>query len=306
MPSDSENLVNFKKYIAELKKRHVFKAGLAYLIGAWVFTEVAALVLDAFSAPPYFLKTILVVIAIGFPVWLAFSWVYDLTPDGIKKTSEISQPDTKSPKINQRLNRAIIAFLTIAVTLLVVNQFRSSTRDKTTKAESIENTIELIAVLPFSNTKSDPETDYLGFAMADQIIGGLIYLNNIAVRPSASIRKYEQQAIDPKKVGEELQVDYVLIGNYLKEGDKIRLTVELIHVQSNKIIWRKPIEVDFQSAFELQDIVAQEVIQGMNVQFTQKELSRIQNNIPHDPLAYEYFLRSISYEYTNEGDLLAI
>ena len=298
--------MNIKKYIAELKKRHVFKAGLAYLIGAWVFTEVSALVLDTFAAPHYVMKTILIVLVIGFPIWLAFSWVYDLTPDGIKKTPKTIQTDTKSPKINQRLNRAIITFLTIAVTLLVVNQFRSSPEDKMIKAESIENSIELIAVLPFSNTKSDPETDYLGFAMADQIIGGLIYLNNIAVRPSASIRQYEQQAIDPKKVGEELQVDYVLIGNYLKEANAIRLNVELIHVQSNKIIWRKPIEVDFQSAFELQDIVAQEVIEGMNVQFTQKELSRIRKNISNDPLAYDYFLRSISYEYTNEGDRLAI
>jgi len=298
--------VNLKKYIAELRKRHVFKAGLAYLVGAWVFTEVSALVLDTFAAPPYVMKTILIVLVIGFPIWLIFSWVYDLTPDGIKKTPKTSNADPKSPKINQRLNRAIIAFLTVAVTLLVVNQVRSSPDDKAIQTESVENSIDLIAVLPFFNSKSDPETDYLGLAMADQIIGGLIYLNNITVRPSASIRQYVQQAIDPKKVGEELQVDYVLMGNYLKEGNRIRLTVELINVHSNKILWREPIERDFQSAFELQDIVAQEVIQRMNVQFTQKELSRIRKNIPQDPLAYEYFLRSISYNYTNEGDLLAI
>jgi TolB-like protein/Tfp pilus assembly protein PilF len=171
---------------------------------------------------------------------------------------------------------------------------------------SINNTTELIAVLPFFNNRADPETDYLGFAMADQIIGGLVYLQNITVRPSASIRQYEQKSIDPKEVGDELQVDYVLIGNYLKEGNTIRLNIELINVKANRIIWRKPLEVDFHSAFELQDLVAQEVIDGMNVQFTQKELNRIRKDIPKDPLAYEYFLRSISIEYTNEGDRLAI
>ena len=298
--------MNLRKYIAELKKRHVFKAGLAYLVGAWVFTEVAALVLDAFSAPPYFLKTILVIIAIGFPVWLVFSWIYDLTPEGITKTSNAGKTVSKSPKINQRLNRAIIAFLTIAVILLGVKQFRSPSEDKLLIAENKEKSMDQIAVLPFFNSKPDPETNYLGFAMADQIIGGLVYLNNITVRPSASIRQYEQQAIDPKKVGNDLQVDFVLIGNYLKEGNKIRLNVELINVQSNDIIWREPIEVDFQSAFELQDIVAQEVIEGMNVQFTQKELNRILKDVPKDPLAYEYFLRSISFEDSNEGDRLAI
>ncbi len=309
-----KNLVNLKKYIAELKKRHVFKAGLAYLIGAWVLTEVSALVLDTFAVPPYVMKTILIVLVIGFPIWLIFSWVYDLTPEGIKKTHK-SDPDTlKSPVINHRLNRTIIGLLSIAVVLLVVNQLRISTNNSENKAgnrtpdeiATAEKPIELIAVLPFFNSKSDPETDYLGFAMADQIIGGLVYLQNMVVRPSASIRQYEHQRIDPKTVGEELQVDYILIGNYLKEDNVIRLNVELIHVHSNEIIWREPLQVDFQSAFELQDIVAKEVIAGMNVQFTQKELSRIRKNIPHDPLAYEYFLRSISYTYTNEGDQLAI
>jgi len=298
--------VNLKKYIAELKKRHVFKAGLAYLIGAWVFIEVSALVLDAFSAPPIFLKTILIIVAIGFPVWLVFSWVYDLTPEGITKTGTSKNAASRSPKINQRLNRAIITFLSIAVVLLVVNQVQSTPQDDIMNPENLRSSLDQIAVLPFINTRPDPDTDYLGFAMADQIIGGLIYLNNIAVRPSASIRKYEQAAVDPNKVGNDLQVDFVLIGNYLKEGNKIRLNVELINVQSNHIIWREPIEVDFRSAFELQDIVAQEVIEGMNLQFTQKELNRIRKDVPKDPLAYEYYLRSISQESTTEGDRLAI
>jgi len=84
--SDHKSLVNFKKYIAELKKRHVFKAGLAYLVGAWVFMEVASLVLESLEAPASVMKTILIILVIGFPVWLIFSWVYDLTPEGIIKT----------------------------------------------------------------------------------------------------------------------------------------------------------------------------------------------------------------------------
>lgn len=310
----TNTLVNFKKYIAELKKRHVFKAGLAYLIGAWVFTEVSALVLDTFAAPPYVMKTILIVLVIGFPIWLVFSWVYDLTPEGIKKTRKSDPDNSRSPVINHRLNRTIIGFLSIAVVLLVVNQLRISTNNSENRAgnrtpdeiATADKPIELIAVLPFFNSKSDPETDYLGFAMADQIIGGLVYLKNMVVRPSASIRQYEQQRIDPKTVGDELQVDYILIGNYLKEDNVIRLNVELINVRSNEIIWREPLQVDFQSAFELQDIVAKEVIAGMNVQFTQKELMRISKDIPENPLAYEYFLRSISYAHSNEGDQLAI
>ena len=307
--------MNLKQYIAELKKRHVIKAGLAYLIGAWVFTEVSSLILDSFDAPEHLMKTILIVLAIGFPIWLVFSWVYDITSEGIIKTGKTEQAKVETIRIDRRVNRAIISLLTIAVILLTINQFRTAPSNKTELpagkefVESplpVEKSTELVAVLPFFNTKDDVETNYLGFAMADQIIGGLVYLKNISVRPSASVRRYIQQAIDPEIVGDDLQVDYVLMGNYLKEANTIRLNVELIHVKSNEIIWREPLEVDFKSAFELQDIVAQQVIEGMNVQFTQKELSRISKDIPANPLAYEYFLKSISYEHNNEGDQLAI
>lgn len=307
--------MNLKQYIAELKKRHVFKAGLGYLVVAWVFTEVSSLILDSFDAPEHLMKTILIVLAIGFPIWLVFSWVYDITSEGIKKTGKSVQAKVETIRIDRRVNRAIILLLAIAVILLTLNQFRSNpgkNREHVAGNEMperhlpVEKSMELVAVLPFFNTKDDPETNYLGFAMADQIIGGLVYLKNITVRPSASVRRYEQQAIDPEIVGDDLQVDYVLMGNYLKEANTIRLNVELIHVKSNEIIWREPLEVDFKSAFELQDIVAQHVIEGMNVQFTQKELSRISKDIPNNPLAYEFFLKSISYEHNNEGDRLAI
>lgn len=306
--------MNLRKYFDELKKRHVIKAGLAYLVGAWAFTEVSSLILDSFEAS-HLMKTILIILAIGFPVWLVFSWVYDITSEGIRKTGKKEQPPAESRRIDKRVNRTIIALLSIAVLLLTLNQIRTSTREKGTTPDagnnapaesSLENSMEFIAVLPFFNSRSDPESDYLGFALADQIIGGLVYLKNITVRPSASVRHYEQQTIDPKQVGDELNVDYVLMGNYLKEASSIRLNMELINISSNKIIWHKSLEHAFKSAFELQDLVAQQVMDGMNVQFTQKEINRIKKDIPSNPLAYEYFLRSISYELSNEGDRMAI
>jgi len=163
-----------------------------------------------------------------------------------------------------------------------------------------------IAVLPFSNTRPDPETDYLGFAIADQIIGNMAYLSHISVRPSGAIRKYINQPVDPSTAGDDLKVDYILAGNYFKESEIIRLNIELIDVRSGNLIWRAPIEVDFRNAFDLQDIVAEKVVRGMNAQFSEKERNRISKDIPDDPLAYEYYLRGIAYPLTNEGDRYAI
>ena len=125
--------------------------------------EVASLVLESLEAPASVMKTILIILVIGFPVWLVFSWVYDLTPEGITKTKNTDTKLSKSPKINLRLNRAIIAFLSIAVVLLAVNQLRSSTFKKNESAKPFEKSI---AVLPFTNVSGDEEQDYFCYGIA--------------------------------------------------------------------------------------------------------------------------------------------
>jgi serine/threonine protein kinase/tetratricopeptide (TPR) repeat protein len=163
-----------------------------------------------------------------------------------------------------------------------------------------------LAVLPFGNIKSDPQTDYLGFALADQIIGDLAYVRNVLARPSSAVRQYQNQEVDAQTAGNALKVDFIVMGHYLKEGDVLRLNIELVNVHSNEMIWREPIEVRYENVFELQDLVAKKVIDGLKIQFLQDERRRIQTDVPQNPLAYEYYLRSISYPFSNEGDQLAI
>jgi len=285
----------------ELKRRNVIRVITVYAASAFVILELVDILAPSLGLPAWTLNLALIILCIGFIIAITLSWVYDLTSKGLEKAEPLHKANSKaavSEKRKLRSSDGIIAILVIVVCILLYPKIFKN---------EVEKAIELIAVLPFSNTKPDPNTDYLGFAIADQIIGNLVYLKNISVRPSSSIRKYENRVIDPATVCDDLEVDYVLIGNYLKEGDLIRMNVELVKGQSNEMIWRSDqIEVDFQNAFELQDIVAQQVVEEMHVQFSQKELNRIKKDIPNSPLAYEYYLRSISYPYTTRGDQLAI
>ena len=220
--------MGLKKYISELKRRHVFKSAIAYLVIAWLIAQVASIVLPTFNAPPYFMKGLLFLLALGFPVNLIFAWIYDITPDGITKTKDLEAKTENSALKNRKLNRVIIASLSVAVIVLLFNQFNNKTQSNETVQMAVNETPasnNLIAVLPFLNMKSNPETDYLGFAMADQIIGSLVYLNHITVRPSSSVRQFENTTVNPTDVGKDLNVDYILSGNYLKEKDSIRLTI---------------------------------------------------------------------------------
>ena len=166
--------------------------------------------------------------------------------------------------------------------------------------------VQRLAVLPFSNLRGDPDTDFLGLALADEIIGDLGYISELLVRPSSSVRKYSGATIDAPSAGKELQVDYILIGTYLKEGNLIRMDIELVGTGSNERIWWDEIEEEYQNAFHLQDIVAEKVLEGLKVQFSEEEDQRRTADISHDPLAYEYYLRSVAQPSTVNGNILAI
>ncbi|MCK4826732.1 protein kinase, partial [bacterium] len=161
-----------------------------------------------------------------------------------------------------------------------------------------EESIKSLAVLPFTNIKSDPNTDYLGDALAAEIIRDLTYLRNITVLPFNTVRKIEKK--------EMLRADYILTGNYLKEKNIISLNIELIDNNTNNLIWQEPVEQAFENTFQLQDIVSEKVINGLKIQFSQEERNRMEIDVLRNPRAYEYFLRGIAQPATIDGIRRAI
>ncbi len=163
-----------------------------------------------------------------------------------------------------------------------------------------------LAVLPFASIKKDPDTEFLGFALADQIIGALAYVTGVVVRPSSSVRKYQHQSVDAPTAGRELHVEFVLTGYYLKDGDTIRVNMELVEVQSDEMVWRESLTVSYDTVFELQDIASDKVLKGLKVRFSDREKDRIQADVPRDPMAYEYYLRAVACPLNLEDSRLAI
>lgn len=299
--------MNIKKFITELRRRNVIKASVAYLVVTWMIFQVCSIVLPAFNAEDY-MQLIIKLAVVGFPFWIVFSWIYDITPDGIRKTQlDDSVGDDDHIKIGKRLNFIIIASLSVVVILLAFNQIKNREYIRKGK-EIVEARINRsVAVLPFNNTKPDPESDYFGYAIANQIIGNLNYLKNINVISAASVRKYINKEFSLEEVKESLNANYALVGNYLKENDRIRLNVELIDLETNTLIWRSDnIEVNFENSFQLQDTVARKVAVDLNIQFSDSEIKEITKDKPGDSEAYSYYLRSLWYDLDSEGDSLAI
>jgi len=221
--------------------------------------------------------------------------------------SEIQiQQSTKFIQKKRNIRNIVLGIvLIIIVSVIGLNTWLQLNPDQDVMSTS-ETGLQRLAVLPFTNLRSDPETDFLGFALADQVIGALSYIQNILVRPSSAVRQYQNQFVDALLTGKSLNVDYILTGHFLKEENIIRLNIELINVKSNEMIWRESLEVQYSNAFALQDIVSNKIVEGLKVQFSHNERMRIQADIPQYPLAYEYYLRSISFPLTIDGSQLAI
>jgi DNA-binding winged helix-turn-helix (wHTH) protein/TolB-like protein/Tfp pilus assembly protein PilF len=150
-----------------------------------------------------------------------------------------------------------------------------------------------LAILPFQNLQPDASNDFLGYSLADAVITKMDYVSSLSVRPSTAIEKYRNQAIDIPRVAAELNADTLLSGNFIREGDDLRITYQLIDVKANTVVGRGTIDLKYNNLLQVQDKVAQEIIRILKVDLTPSEAEQIKPDTSVDPLAYEYYLRGV-------------
>ncbi len=157
-----------------------------------------------------------------------------------------------------------------------------------------------LAVLPLVNQKPDPNTDYLGFTLADAVITKLNYVTALIVRPSAYVEKYRQQRPDPQQVAKELSVNRLLTGTYLKEGDQLKLNLQLINLETNQSLWTETLTLPADKLITLQERVSQEIVARLALRLSDTEQAELKNDLPQNPLAYEYHLRGVDLYVRDE------
>ena len=268
--------MNFKKYFQELKRRKVFKAAVAYVAVAWVLIQVATALLPAFDTPPIVLKALILLLALGFPANLVFSWVYDVTPEGLKKTEKLQDAKTPSAIKGRRLNRVIIGFLSIAVIILLFNQFGRST-PKEMKEEisvALSDTItKSIAVMPFSDNSPQADHEWLASALVDVINNSLKNIEGLRVIARPSVAYLESTNSTPESIAENLELTHYLEGSVIRIGNRIRIIVTLIASDDFSQLWSKDFDEDMASINEIIDDVATSVGRELNYEFNFSEIS---------------------------------
>ena len=149
-----------------------------------------------------------------------------------------------------------------------------------------------IAILPFKNLSGAPENDFYGFSLADSVITELAQLHDLVVRPSSYVAQYQNKDVDPRAIGIQLAVDAVLIGGYLKAGDRFRLTPQLVDTKSGEIMWTEKIDVESRDIITVQDTISRQIVDGLRVKTSTKEQERLVKSPTESPEAYECYLKA--------------
>ena len=281
-------------FFEELKRRKVFRVAASYAVVAFIIMQLVEIVFPIFDFPQWTSQFVIIIVLLGFPIAVILSWVFDKTPEGFIKTDvkESEQMTSMSVKIDTRpfYQQKRNIFLAVGVVggvllgLFGGNKF-SSYNLNTSKD------LTKMAILPFTNIKQDKENDFLGFALSDEIINRLGYLKSIVVRPSGSVRKYQGTEADLNQVANDLDVELVLTGSYLRDGDQLRLSTELIDLNKNERLWNRTVQVDYSDIFEIQETVSRDIVESLKYNLEPDEESNLKSK-DIDPLAYELFLRA--------------
>jgi eukaryotic-like serine/threonine-protein kinase len=159
-----------------------------------------------------------------------------------------------------------------------------------------------VAILPFKNMSGSPENDFYGFSLADSVITELAQLHDLIVRPSSYIAPYQNRDVDPRAVGAQLAVDHVLIGGYVKSGDRFRLTPQLVDIATGEIVWSEKIDVESKDIITIQDTISRQIVEGLRVKTSSKEQERLVKTPTENAEAYENYLkgRTLLYKFITQ------
>ena len=294
-------------FIEELKRRKVFRVAASYAVVAFIIFQLVEILFPIFNFPQWTQQFIVIIILLGFPIAVIFSWVFDKTPQGFMKTDMMNSDDSESksssqdaqPFYLQKRNLLLVAGLIVAFLLGSYGggSFQTSIDDKS------------IAVLPFDNYSTAPEDQFFSDGITEVIIANLAKVKDLKVISRTSVMEYKNTTKKIKVIAEELGVAHILEGSIQRANGRVRVIGQLIDTKTDEHIWAETYDKEETDIFALQSEVAIEIAQAMKFELTTDEKARINEKLTESNIAYEYYLKGNMIEnsgHSKENLFLAI
>ena len=298
-------------FFNELKRRNVFKVGIAYIIVAWVLMQVGETLGPALLLPNWINSALAFFLLLGFPLALFFAWAFEMTPEGVKKQEDVDQSESITSQTGRKLNYTITGLLAVALIYFVwearfenepppeaVAQTKSVTEAETVVAaitNESEQTVtkQSIAVLPFDNRSALEEDEFFVDGIHDDLLSTIAKIGSLKVISRTSVMEYRGTNKKIPVIAKELGVANILEGGIQRSGNQVRINVQLIDAVTDEHLWAEIFdrELTAENLFAIQSEISQEIANALKTVLSLEEKTRI-NTRPTDNLqAYDSYLR---------------
>ncbi len=269
----------------ELKRRNVLRVAIAYLAGGWLLVQIVDTISPAFNLSDSAVRVTVIVFAIGLIPTLIIAWAFELTPDGLKKDSDVDRSHSFTPQTGKKLDRIIMVVLALALSYFVFDKFIGP------DPPPLPSSDHSITVLPFVNMSDDASNEYFSEGLSVEFRSRLAGIPGLRVAGRTSTEYLVDKGATIAQIGEELSVTHVLEGSVRKSGDQIRITAQLVKTDNGYQAWSKTYDRTLIDIFATQDEIAAAVVQGLNVSI----LGAIPTQQKAVPEAYDLYLQGKSF-----------
>jgi TolB-like protein len=300
--------------LAELKRRNVIRMAGLYLVGAWLILQVAETLLPIFHTPDWVLQAMVVLLALGFVPAIVFSWLFELTPEGIKRDAEVTPDRSIARTTARRMDRLIFAGLLALIAVIAADRYwprtppaQADTQSSTAadpsnapKAATVENAAAAppfdsnsIAVLPFVNMSADKENEFFSDGISEELLNALVRVNGLQVASRTSSFAYKGKEMGSQAIARDLKVSHLLEGSVRKSGNRLRITAQLIDAVNDRHLWSETYDRDMTDIFAIQSEIATAIATALSTELGDgdKPVVRVRADTDNLP-AYELYLKA--------------
>ena len=296
-------------FIEELKRRNVFRVGAAYAVAGWLLMQIVDVFAPALRLPDWFATAVAFLLLLGFPIALFFAWAFEITPDGIKRESEVPHDASATHETAAKLDRVTITLLLLVAGFVVVDRFVLQDDEQATSppavAESAEDAADIaveqvpapaedgkisVAVLPFVNMSDDAQNEYFSDGISEELLNVLVKIDSLRVPSRTSSFTFKGSTETIVDIGKALNVDHVLEGSVRKAGSRIRVTAQLIDVNTDTHLWSDTYTRELDDIFAVQDEISNAIVQALQVTLSGDDQEVLSDHGTANAEAYNQYL----------------
>lgn len=292
-------------FLAELKRRNVIRTAILYAVASWLLLQVAELLFDAMELPAAWLRLVLALLILGFPLVLLFSWVFELTPEGLKREKDVDRSESITAQTGRRINTVIIVLLVLAIGAVALDRLmpEQAPSPEAAVAEAAAGESEpvatapeqSIAVLPFVDLSPSGDQGHFSDGIAEEILNVLVRIEGLKVASRTTAWGFKgQEALGIPFMAEKMNVRHILEGSVRKSGEQVRITAQLIDAQSDQHLWSETYDrtLTAESIFEIQDDIAVAIAGQMGIIMDPGSLNALHAGDTAILDAYELYLEA--------------